>query len=123
MGDALSCPKCSLWSNKDKKGRRSKKRRYALLGEDWGAVTSAPSGAECEGADVEGGGELLIPPSSPERKPVEVGVVTPRQITQIRLEGSLTQRRIFEYLTPTRPRAENSTVHPPYKKGEEMMSL
>ena len=111
-------------SNEDKKkGRRSKKRRYALLGEDWGAVSCAPSGVECEGAEVEGGGELLIPPSSPGRKPVEVGVVTPRQITQIRLEGPLTQRRIFEYLTPTRPRAENSTAHLPSGKGEERMSL
>ena len=39
-----------------------------------------------EGREQEGtvwDGELIIPPSSPERKPVEGDVVTPRQITQI----------------------------------------
>ena len=98
-----------------KKGRR----KYAPIREELGEVPSTTreeirpgGGAEhlavgsSRDMEEESGGELILPPSS-SGKGEEVGeVLTPRKLPQFGKIGALTQRRMSEYLTPVRDKAE-----------------
>ena len=120
----------------EKKERANKKKmRYALLGEDWGTAPMEEEGSQLTGRRGEetlrreegscldqGGGigderELTLPPSSLGVEEVGGRVVTPTEFPQFRVVGAMTQRRIFEFLTPVRcaeqPRADILQASPP----------
>ena len=103
-----------------KKGGSRKRRKYALLDEDWGAprnVTGEPKEGPVErgeeqieqgigGAGVNGGGEQVFPPSSPNGKQDGSEVFTPEKLPRISGVRALTQRSIYDYMAPVLDREE-----------------
>ena len=76
-----------------------------------------------QGGEIRDERELTLPPSSLGVEEVGGRVVTPTEFPQFRGVGAMTQRRIFEYLTPVRceemPHAEVFASLPTLRRKEE----